>query len=125
VNVVGQTFRDPGVPGIEFLQADLSLMREAERVGALLPAETLDLVLFTTAIYALVERRQIPGIVRLGRRVLVRSDELLDGLDQKRSPSLKERGAMSGNIRRHLAAAGMWTSTSCSLREIGIVNGAS
>jgi hypothetical protein len=32
VIVVGQTFRDAGVPGIEFMQADLSLMREAKRV---------------------------------------------------------------------------------------------
>lgn len=35
------------------------------------------------AVYALVERRQIPGVIKLGRRVLVRSDELLDWLRQK------------------------------------------
>ena len=35
------------------------------------------------AVYALIERRQIPGVTRLGRRVLVRSDELLDWLRQK------------------------------------------
>lgn len=52
VTVVGQTFRDQGVPGLTFLQADLSLMREAERVAAALPAEDLDLVLFTTGIIA-------------------------------------------------------------------------
>src|SRR5574341_2506569 len=44
VTVVGQTFRDSGVPGIEFVKADLSLMREAERVAKTLPAEKLDLV---------------------------------------------------------------------------------
>ena len=43
VVVVGQTFRDSDVPGIEFIKADLSLMREAQRVAVLLPAEDLDL----------------------------------------------------------------------------------
>jgi NAD(P)-dependent dehydrogenase (short-subunit alcohol dehydrogenase family) len=52
VIVVGQTFRDAGVPGIEFMKADLSLMREAKRVGEALPAETLDIVIFTTGIFA-------------------------------------------------------------------------
>lgn len=42
------------------------------------------------AVYAMVERRQLPGVVRLRRRVLLRSDDLLDWLDQKRAPSLKE-----------------------------------
>jgi NAD(P)-dependent dehydrogenase (short-subunit alcohol dehydrogenase family) len=52
VIVVGQTFRDAGAPGIEFMRADLSLMREASRVGVALPAETLDIVIFTTGIFA-------------------------------------------------------------------------
>jgi excisionase family DNA binding protein len=42
------------------------------------------------AVYAMVERRQLPGVVRLRRRVLFRSDVLLDWLDQKRAPSPKE-----------------------------------
>lgn len=58
VVVVGQTFRDAGTPGIEFIQADLSLMREAHRVAALLPAETLDLLVFTTGIFAAPERQE-------------------------------------------------------------------
>lgn len=41
------------------------------------------------AIYTMVERRQLPGIVRLGRRVLVRQDALLDWLRQKSTPSLE------------------------------------
>jgi excisionase family DNA binding protein len=41
------------------------------------------------AIYALVERGQLPGIIRLGRRVLVREDALLDWLRQKSQPSLE------------------------------------
>ena len=42
------------------------------------------------AVYALVDRRQLPGVTRLGRRVLFRSDLLLDWLNQKRAPSLEE-----------------------------------
>jgi NAD(P)-dependent dehydrogenase (short-subunit alcohol dehydrogenase family) len=52
VVVVGQSFRDTDMPGIEFIKADLSLMREAQRVARLLPAEDLDLVIFTTGIMA-------------------------------------------------------------------------
>jgi NAD(P)-dependent dehydrogenase (short-subunit alcohol dehydrogenase family) len=58
VIVVGQTFRDSEIPGIEFLKADLSLMREARRVGAALPAETLDFVIFTTGIMAGPKREE-------------------------------------------------------------------
>ncbi|WP_224371262.1 SDR family NAD(P)-dependent oxidoreductase [Hyalangium versicolor] len=79
VTVVGQTFRDSGVPGIEFLQADLSLMSEAQRVAAALPAETLDLVVLTTGIFAAPTRQETAeGIERdmavsyLSRLVLVR-----------------------------------------------------
>lgn len=39
------------------------------------------------AIYAMVERRQLPGIVHIGRRVLIRGDELLDWLEQKSASS--------------------------------------
>jgi excisionase family DNA binding protein len=42
------------------------------------------------AIYAMLERRQLPGVIRIRRRVLIRSAELLEWLDQKRVPSLKE-----------------------------------
>lgn len=58
VTVVGQTFRDQDVRGIEFVKADLSLMREAERVAKLLPAEQLDLVVFTTGIFAAPKRQE-------------------------------------------------------------------
>jgi len=43
------------------------------------------------AIYAMVERAQLPGIVRIGRRVLVREDALLNWLRQKSTPSLEGR----------------------------------
>ena len=42
------------------------------------------------AIYAMLERRQLPGVIRIRRHVLIRSAELLEWLDQKRAPSLKE-----------------------------------
>ena len=42
------------------------------------------------AVYAMVERRQLPGVVRLGRRVLIRSEVLLNSLGQSRALSLKE-----------------------------------
>ena len=38
------------------------------------------------AVYAMVERGQIPGVVRIGRRVLVCRHDLVDWLDQKRVP---------------------------------------
>jgi NAD(P)-dependent dehydrogenase (short-subunit alcohol dehydrogenase family) len=79
VLVVGQTFRDSDVPGIEFIKADLSLMREAQCVAAVLPAETLDLVVFTTGIMAGPKREETAeGIERdmavsyLSRLVIVR-----------------------------------------------------
>jgi excisionase family DNA binding protein len=45
----------------------------------------------TKAIYALAERGQLPGVTRLGRRLLFRSDVLLDWLRQKHAPSLQEQ----------------------------------
>lgn len=52
VTVVGRTMRDAGLPGLDFIEADLSLMREAKRVGAELPADRVDLVVLTTGIMA-------------------------------------------------------------------------
>jgi excisionase family DNA binding protein len=58
----------------------------------LLTAEEAATLLRTTrrAIYVMVDRRRIPGVTRIGRRVLIRSDVLLDWLDQKRAPSPEE-----------------------------------
>ena len=42
------------------------------------------------AIYAMVERGQVPGVIRVGRRLLFRRDVLVDWLDQKSAPSPKE-----------------------------------
>jgi excisionase family DNA binding protein len=54
-------------------------------------AEAADLLRTSRrAIYVMIERHQLPGLTRVGRRVLFRADDLLDWLDQKRAPSLKE-----------------------------------
>lgn len=89
VVAVGQTFRDPGIPEIEFLKADLSLTGEAKRVGAVLHAETLDLVLLTAGIFAARTREvTAEGIERdmaisyLSRYVIVR--EIAPRLGAKR-----------------------------------------
>jgi excisionase family DNA binding protein len=53
--------------------------------------EAADLLRTTRrAIYAMIERRQLPGVIRVRRRVLMRADDLLDWLDQKRAPSPEE-----------------------------------
>jgi NAD(P)-dependent dehydrogenase (short-subunit alcohol dehydrogenase family) len=79
VTVVGQTFRDADVRGLEFVKADLSRMREAERVAKELPAGELDLLVFTTGIFAAPKREEtVEGIERdmavsyLSRLVLLR-----------------------------------------------------
>jgi excisionase family DNA binding protein len=41
------------------------------------------------AIYMMVERGQLPGVIHIGRRVLIREDALLDWLRQKSAPSLE------------------------------------
>ena len=44
----------------------------------------------TRGVYAMVERRQLPGVVRIRRRVLFRTEALLDWVLQKSAPSLEE-----------------------------------
>ena len=64
----------------------------AGRLPVLLTVDEAAEFLRTTrrAIYAMVERRQLPGVVRIRRRVLLRADDLLHWLDQKRASSPKE-----------------------------------
>jgi excisionase family DNA binding protein len=42
------------------------------------------------AMYAMVERHQLPGVVRIRRRVLFRTATLLDWVDRKSAPLPKE-----------------------------------
>jgi NAD(P)-dependent dehydrogenase (short-subunit alcohol dehydrogenase family) len=99
--IVGQTFRDVDVPGVEFIQADLSLMREAKRVGQALPAETLDTVVFTTGIFAAPKREETPeGLERdlavsyLSRLVILR--EIAARLGKNRKALSKPRVFVMG-----------------------------
>ena len=41
------------------------------------------------AIYSMIERGLLPGVVRIGRRVLVQQDDLLEWVRQKSAPSLE------------------------------------
>ena len=53
--------------------------------------EAADLLRTTRrAIYAMVARGQLPGVVRVRRRVLVRTDALLHWLEQRCAPSSEE-----------------------------------
>ena len=59
----------------------------------LLTVQDVAALLRTTkpAIYTMVERYQLPGIVRIGRRVLIREADLIEWLRQKSAPSLESR----------------------------------
>ncbi|MEU9035311.1 SDR family NAD(P)-dependent oxidoreductase [Streptomyces sp. NPDC048352] len=52
VTVVGRTFRDHATDRLTFVQADLSSMHEAVRLGRELPAETYDVAFFSLGIMA-------------------------------------------------------------------------
>ena len=67
--------------------------RDDNQLPMLLTVSEVAQILRTTnkAVYAMVERAAIPGITRLGRRVLVRSEDLLQWLDQNRAPSQHAR----------------------------------
>ena len=85
VTIVGRTFREVDTPRVSFMQADLELMSEALRIGRNLPAEKLDLVVFTTGI--------MPGPERT---------ETADGLEQDLAVSYLSRLAMLREMGRRL-----------------------
>jgi len=43
------------------------------------------------AIYVMIERRQLPGVSRIGRRVLIRTETLVHFIDQQGTSSLLEK----------------------------------
>jgi excisionase family DNA binding protein len=55
----------------------------------LLTTDEVAVLLRTTrkAVYAMAERAQIPGVTRIGRRLLIRRDDLLSWLDERRTAS--------------------------------------
>lgn len=65
--------------------------KDTQAVSLLLTVDETAKLLRTSriAVYAMVARGQVPGVIRLGRRVLFRTQDLLDWLDQKRAPSPK------------------------------------
>jgi excisionase family DNA binding protein len=76
--------------------ARLESTHTASTVPTLLTTAEIAALLRTSikAVYAMVERGQLPGVVRIGRRVLVRQDALVDWLGQKSqalSPESRER----------------------------------
>lgn len=61
--------------------SDLAVFLKVDEVAALLRTSR-------KAIYSMIERGQLPGVTKLGRRVLIRRDSLLDFLDHNCTPSL-------------------------------------
>ena len=63
----------------------------AERPILMTPDEVATLLRTSRkAVYAMVERGALPGVTRIGRRVLIRADALLDWLRQKSTSSRLE-----------------------------------
>ena len=64
-------------------------MSTPESLPLLLTVSETATLLRTTrkGVYALVERGLLPGVVRIGRRVLIQRDDLVHWLSQKSAPS--------------------------------------
>ena len=96
MNEIETTLETARAPRSSVRRAFVRRQVERSKNGDAMPmlltvADAADLLRTTRrAIYAMLERRQLPGVIRIRRRVLIRSAELLEWLDQKRSPSLKE-----------------------------------
>ena len=69
---VDETTRDQTLPILLTVDEAATLLRTSRR-----------------GLYQLIQRRRVPGVTRLGRLILLRSRDLLDWLDQKRTPSLE------------------------------------
>ena len=67
-------------------------MNQLNNLPPLLTVDDAAQLLRTTrkAVYVMIERGYLPGVTRLGRRVLLRSDRLLEWLDQNCASSPKE-----------------------------------
>jgi excisionase family DNA binding protein len=80
----GATCRGPMPPGLPEVPHDpLPRLLTVDETASLLRTSR-------KAVYTLAERGQLPGLVRLGRRVLVDASILVEWLRQKSAPSPKE-----------------------------------
>ena len=70
---LAETAKQSSVPSLLTVDDTAALLRTSRR-----------------AIYAMVERGQIPGVIRLQRRLLFRADHLVHWLEQKSAPLPKE-----------------------------------
>lgn len=66
--------------------------RELEAIPYMLTvADVADLLRTTPkAVYSMIDRGFLPGVTRVGRRLLIRRDDLLQWLNRNRAPSSKE-----------------------------------
>jgi excisionase family DNA binding protein len=74
---------DRPISMVAMSREDLPLLLTAENAAELLRTSA-------RAVYAMLERGQLPGVVRVGRRLLIRRDELLDSIGGSRALSPKE-----------------------------------
>ncbi len=67
-------------------------MNDFAELPVLLTSGEMAGILRTTrkAVYAMAERGQLPGATRVGRRLLIRRDDMLQWLDERRAPSAEE-----------------------------------
>jgi excisionase family DNA binding protein len=68
-------------------------MKQAEAFPQFLKVNEVADLLRTSrkAVYAMIERQQLPGVTRIGKRILISAHDLLSWLsDQQVAPSLKE-----------------------------------
>ena len=65
----------------------------SENLAPLLTVDEVSALLRTSAksVYSMIERAQLPGVTRLGRRLLIRRDDLVRWLDESRASSPEER----------------------------------
>jgi len=80
-----ESCREPATrPGDRLDNPDLAPLLTVEEVADLLRRSS-------KSVYSMIERDQLPGVTRLGRRVLVRRDDLLRWLNESRASSQQER----------------------------------
>jgi len=95
----GSGVKAPCLKPVSSLDVDLTVVKrearafESTQLPILLTPDEAAAVIRTTrkGIYNLIARGQMPGVTRLGRRVLIRSRDLLDWLDRNCAPSTQER----------------------------------